>query len=328
MAGKNPRIVVLDSHTLNPGDLSWDRLSALGDCTIYERSSPQQVIPRSRDAEVVVTNKAVLSRDVISQLPKLRYIGVSATGYNNVDTSAARERNIPVTNVPVYGTNSVAQMVFAHVLNLTQRVAHHAQAVSAGRWASSADWCFWDFPLIELEGATMGIIGFGRIGQATARLAHAFGMNVLAHDALPVQVPDYARLVDLETVFRDSDVVSLHCPLTADNDKLVNAERLRLMKPTAYLINTSRGPLVDEAALADALNSGRLAGAGIDVVRVEPPAQGNPLFSAKNCYVTPHIAWATHASRQRLLNTAIDNVAAFLSGKPTNVVNDGRLRGN
>lgn len=321
MASKNPRIVVLDSLTLNPGDLSWDRLSALGDCAIYERSSPEQVIPRSLDAEVVVTNKAVLSREVINQLPNLRYIGVTATGYNNVDLSAARERDIPVTNVPVYGTSSVAQMVFAHLLNLTQRVAHHAQAVSDGRWTSSADWCFWDFPLIELEGATMGIIGLGRIGQATARLAHTFGMNVLAYDVRPFDGPECVQMVDLPTIFSESDVVSLHCPLTADNQNLVNAERLSWMKPTAYLINTARGPLVDETALADALNSDRLAGAGIDVVRVEPPRQGNPLFSAKNCFVTPHIAWATHASRGRLLGTAIDNVAAFLNGKPRNVVN-------
>jgi glycerate dehydrogenase len=321
MAANRPQIVVLDSRTLNPGDLSWERLESLGDCTLYDRSLGEEVVSRSRAADIVISNKTVLSRQVIDSLPKLKYIGITATGYNNVDLKAARERDIPVTNVPVYGTNSVAQMVFAHLLNLTQRVAHHAHAVSDSRWATSTDWCFWDFPLIELAGATMGIVGFGRIGQATGRIAHAFGMNVLAYDANRVEAPAYVQLVDMENIFRKSDVLSLHCPLTADNENLVNVERLSWMKPTAYLINTARGPLVDEQALADALNAEKLGGAGIDVVRVEPPTQGNPLFSAKNCYVTPHIAWATHASRGRLLGTTIDNVAAFLNGKPQNVVN-------
>jgi glycerate dehydrogenase len=321
MAANDFQIVVLDSCTLNPGDLSWERLEALGNCKYYDRTSSNEIVERSREADIVITNKAIMSREVINSLPKLKYIGVTATGYNNVDLKAARERNIPVANVPVYGTNSVAQMVFAHLLNLTQRVAYHAQAVSDGRWASASDWCFWDYPLIELEGATMGIVGFGRIGQATGRLAHAYGMKVLAYDANPVDAPEYAQMVDIETLFRESDVVSLHCPLTPENENLVNAERLAWMKPTAYLINTARGPLVDEQALADALNADKLAGAGIDVVRVEPPAQNNPLFSAKNCFVTPHIAWATHASRGRLLGTTIDNVAAFLDGKPQNVVN-------
>lgn len=325
MASKSsPRIAVLDSYTLNPGDLSWERLEALGSCTFYERTPSDLVVERSRDAEIVITNKALLPRAVICELPKLRYIGVTATGCNNVDLEAARERNIPVTNVPIYGTRSVAQMAFAHVLNLTQRVAHHAQAVRDGSWASAVDWCFWDYPLVELEGATMGIIGFGRIGQATARLGHAFGMRILAYDVLPVEVPEFVLRVDLKTVFCESDFLSLHCPLTAENDKLVNAERLSWMKPTAFLINTSRGPLVDEEALAAALNADRLAGAGLDVLRVEPPGMDNPLFSAKNCYVTPHIAWATRASRGRLLGAVIDNVAAFLQGQPKNVVNANR----
>ena len=321
MASNSPRIVVLDAYALNPGDLNWEKLQALGNCELFDRTPPEQVVGRVRDAEIVITNKALLPRDVIHDLPKLKYVGVMATGYNVVDVQAARERDIPVTNVPIYGTNSVAQMVFAHLLNLTQRVAHHAQAVREGRWASATDWCFWDFPLSELEGATMGIVGFGRIGQATARLAHAFGMRVLAYDAFPVKGPEFAQLVDLETVFRESDVISLHCPLTPDNEKLVNAERLQLMKPTSFLINTSRGPLVDEQALAEALNAGRLAGAGLDVIRVEPPTGDNRLFSAKNCFVTPHIAWATRESRARLMGTVIDNVAAFLAGEPQNVVN-------
>ena len=321
MTGRSPQIVVLDGFTLNPGDLSWKSLEALGDCDFFDRSPPEQVVARARDAEIVITNKALLPRESIEELPKLKYIGVTATGYNVVDIKAARERDIPVTNVPVYGTHSVTQMVFAHLLNLTQHVADHAQGVRDGRWGSAVDWCFWDFPLYELQDATMGIIGFGRIGQTTARVAHAFGMRVLAYDAFPVEGPDYVDLVDLETVFRESDVVSLHCPLTAENENLVNAQRLQLMKPTAFLINTGRGPLVDEDALAEALNAGRLAGAGLDVIRVEPPTGDNPLFSAKNCYVTPHIAWATRESRTRLINTTTENVAAFLAGQPQNVVN-------
>ena len=321
MADSPPKIVVLDGYALNPGDLSWEKLESMGECVFYDRTPPEQVLGRCGDAEIVLTNKAVIPREVIENLPNLKYIGVTATGFNVVDVEAAGERDIPVTNVPIYGTNSVAQMVFAHLLNLTQRVDHHARAVREGRWASCVEWTFWDYPLMELQGATMGIVGFGRIGQATGKLADAFGMRVLAYDAFPVKGPEFAQMVELETVFRESDVVSLHCPLTPENENLVNAERLQLMKPTAYLINTSRGPLVDEQALADALNSDRLAGAGLDVVRVEPPQGDNPLFSAKNCYVTPHIAWATRSSRQRLLNTSVDNVEAFLQGRVENVVN-------
>ena len=321
MPAESSRIVVLDGYTLNPGDLSWERLEALGPCEIHDRTPADQVVARAREAEIVLTNKTLLPREVIAELPAMQYIGVMATGYNVVDTAAARERDIPVTNIPTYGTKSVAQMVFAHLLHLTQRVAEHAAAVREGRWTSSTDFCFWDYPLTELEGAVMGIVGFGRIGQATGLLAHAFGMRVLAYDAFPVEPPEYAEMADLETVFRESDVVSLHCPLTAENDKLVNAERLALMKPTAYLINTSRGPLVDEQALAEALNSGQIAGAGLDVLRVEPPAADNVLYGAKNCYITPHIAWATRSSRGRLLNTLVDNIVAFLNGNPENVVN-------
>ena len=315
-----PRIVVLDSYTLNPGDLSWEKLESLGSCTYFDRTPPDEVVERSKNADMVLTNKALLSKDAIKQLPELKYIGVTATGYNIVDVDAARERHIPGTNVPSYGTDSVAQMVFAHLLNITQRVADHSRAVREGRWTAAPDWCFWDFPLVELKHNTLGIIGLGRIGRATARLGHAFGMQVIACNRSPVKDPEVARMVDLETVFRESDVVSLHCPLTAENEKLVSAERLRLMKPTAILINTSRGPLVDEQALADALNNDRLAGAGVDVVSTEPPSGDNPLFAAKNCYVTPHIAWATRAARARLLDIAVENVAAFLRGEPQNLV--------
>jgi glycerate dehydrogenase len=321
----NPSIVVLDGHCLNPGDLSWQGLEALGRCTVYDRTPAEQLAERIREAEIVLTNKVTLRRESMSGQSRLKYIGVTATGYNIVDVNAARELGIVVTNVPTYGTMSVAQMVFAHLLNLTQRVGDHAEAVREGRWASSADFCFWDFPLLELGAMTMGIVGYGRIGQAAAQLAQAFGMSVLANNQSAIVPSNYVRQADLETVFRESDVVSLHCPLTPETTRLVNRERLAWMKPTSFLINTSRGALVDEVALADALNSGRLAGAGLDVLDAEPPADGNPLFTAKNCYITPHIAWATTSSRQRLLDSAIENVAAFLRGEPRNVV--GRTSG-
>ncbi|MEJ2701248.1 MAG: D-2-hydroxyacid dehydrogenase [Sedimentisphaerales bacterium] len=317
------KIVVLDGYTLNPGDLSWSALEALGDCTIYDRTPTEQIVPRARQAEIVLTNKTPLSAQTIAGLTKLKYISVLATGYNIVDVEAAHERDIPVSNVPLYATESVAQMVFAHLLNLALNVAHHAQTVRDGRWSSSVDFCYWDTPLVELQGLTMGIIGFGRIGRATAKLARAFGMNVIVYDVTtPSEMPDGCRLVELEDVFRESDVVSLHCPLTPQTEKLVSAERLALIKPTAYLINTSRGALIDERALADALNEDRIAGAGLDVLSVEPPDQDNPLLTAKNCHLTPHIAWATRAARQRLLRVSVDNVAGFLTGRPQNVVND------
>lgn len=316
-----PNIVVVDGYCLNPGDLSWEQLKQLGCCTIHERTSAVELIDRLQDAELVLTNKVALNRQTISRLPRLKYIGVTATGYNIIDIDAARDRGIVVTNVPTYGTASVAQMVFAHVLNLTQRVADHAAAVRQGQWAKSSDWCFWNYPLLELSGMTMGIVGYGRIGQATAQLARAFGMHVIAHNRSPIRTIEPVRAVDLETLFRKSDVVSLHCPLSSDTRHLVSRERLALMKKTAILINTSRGPLVDESALADALNEGSLAGAGLDVMEVEPPTSTSPLYSAKNCFITPHIAWATTASRQRLLNLAIENVDQYLQGKPQNVVN-------
>lgn len=321
MSSDSPKIVVLDGYTLNPGDLTWDRLCKLGDCTIHDRTAADQIVPRAEGAQVILTNKTPLAATTIADLPDLKYIGVLATGFNVVDVKAAAGQGIPVTNIPTYGTNSVAQMVFAHLLNLAQHVSEHASAVREGRWANAIDWCFWDQPLLELDGMTMGVVGFGRIGQATGRLADAFGMRVIAYDAFPVDAPDYATIVDLDTVFRESDVISLHCPLTPENEKLVNGQRLGLMKSTAFLINTSRGPLVDEAALAEALKSGKIAGAGLDVLTVEPPPADHLLYAAKNCHITPHIAWATRSSRDRLLNTAVDNVAAFLEGSSQNVVN-------
>jgi len=319
-------IVVLDGYTLNPGDLTWKELESLGQCTVYDRTNPKEVVPRAKDAEIVLTNKTVLSSDVITQLPKLKYIGVLATGYNIVDIEAARDLGIPVTNVPAYSTQSVAQTVFAHLLNLVQHVAHHAETVRCGRWTSNPDFCYWDMPLIELVGLTMGIIGFGRIGQATAKLALAFGMKVIAYDIVtPSSISDGpqegCQFVELDDIFRLSDVISLHCPLTPQTRKLINKEHLELMKRTAFLINASRGPLVDEQALAEALNDEKIAGAGLDVLSEEPPSENNPLLKAKSCYITPHIAWATHAARQRLLQVVVDNMASFLAGRPQNVVN-------
>ncbi|MBN1676702.1 MAG: D-2-hydroxyacid dehydrogenase [Kiritimatiellae bacterium] len=316
------KIVVLDGYRLNPGDLSWDGLHALGECTVHDRTPADQTVARAAGAEIVLTNKTVLSKEILDRLPALKYIGVLATGYNVVDVEAARARGIPVTNAPEYATQAVAQMVFAHLLNLAHRIGDHARGVAEGKWTNCPDFCYWDFPLVEFEGLTLGIVGIGRIGRAVAALGRAFGMRVIACDAFPPDpVPDGITMTDLDALFRQSDAISLHCPLTDETRGLVNAERLALMKETAFLVNTSRGPLVDGRALADALNNGRIAGAGLDVLEVEPPPADSPLFTARNGYVTPHIAWATRAARQRLLNTVVANVRAFLAGEPVNVVN-------
>ena len=315
------KIIVLDGFTLNPGDLSWNELKSLGECEIHDRSSAPDVVRRAADAEIILTNKTVLNREQIFLLPKLKYIGVLATGYNIVDVAAARDRNIPVTNVPTYGTRSVAQHTFALLLELAQHAGHHVQTVRDGRWTKSPDFCYWDYPLVELDGLTMGIVGLGRIGKAVAGLAAAFGMSVLAASSTPRQPPPGIQCVELETLLRQSDVVSLHCPLTARTRNLVNKATLALLKPTAFLLNTSRGLLIDEHALAEALNTGQIAGAAVDVLSVEPPPADNPLLSAKNCIVTPHIAWATRAARSRLMQIAVANIRAFLDGRPDNVVN-------
>jgi glycerate dehydrogenase len=315
------KIVVVDGYTLNPGDLSWEDLRALGECEIYERSTDEELLARSAEAEILLTNKMEVRGRHVERLQKLRYIGVTATGYNIVDVAAARERGIIVTNVPAYGTASVAQMTFALLLELCHRTGHHAQTVSDGRWAKSSDFCYWDYPLVELDGLIMGIIGLGRIGQTVARLAQGFGMKVVATGrSKPKELPASIAWFDLETLLRTSDVVSLHCPLTTETKQMINAQRLKLMKPTAFLLNTSRGPLIDEAALAAALQAGQIAGAGLDVLSVEPPAADNPLYQAPNCFVTPHISWATRAARSRLMRVAVENVAAFIGGKPQNVV--------
>ena len=316
------KIVVLDGYTLNPGDLSWSSLEALGETTIHERSADDEVVERAKGADVILVNKVPITREIMDNLPDLKYVGVLATGYNIVDTEAARERGIPVTNVPTYGTTSVAQMVFAHVLNLAQHVAHHAETVRQGRWSDSNDWSYWDCPLIELAGLTMGVLGYGRIGRTTGELAKAFGMEVIAYDPFVQDAEQNGtRIVDLETLFRESDVISLHTPLTPDTEGLVNKKYLSMMKPTALLINTSRGPVINEPDLAEALNAGQIAGAGLDVLSAEPPPPDNPLLTAKNCYVTPHISWATRSARARLLEVVVENIAAFARGEPQNVVN-------
>jgi glycerate dehydrogenase len=316
------RIVVLDGFTLNPGDLSWDGLRRLGECVVYDRTDAGDVVQRATGAEIVLTNKTPVTAEALGRLAGLRYIGVLATGYNIVDAQAARSRGIVVTNVPTYGTESVAQTVFAHLLHWAQNVGHHAAGVRDGRWSASVDFCYWDQPLVEVHGLTMGIVGLGRIGLATARIARAFGMQVVACDR-PGMLPAEGsgiRMMGLDDLFRESDVVSLHCPLTADTKHLVNRSRLALMKRTAVLINTSRGGLVDEKALAAALNEGSIAGAGLDVLTVEPPPRTNALIGARNCSITPHSAWATVAARNRLMAIAVGNVRSFLAGQPTNVV--------
>ena len=314
-------IVILDGYALNPGDLSYDVLTQFGTLTVYDRTAPEQVVERAKEADALLTNKVVLGEQEFAQLPRLRYVGVQATGYNVVDVVAARKHGITVTNIPAYSTASVAQMVMTHLLNIAQRVDYYAQQNRAGRWTDSCDFCYWDQPLIELAGKQMGVVGFGRTGSAVARLAKAFGMTVAAYTSKPQEeLPEGVVRMSLDELFRSSDVVSLHCPLTADTHHLVNAERLALMKPTAILINTARGPIVDEQALADALNSGQLYAAGVDVLTEEPPRLGSPLLTARNCFVTPHIAWATREARTRLLQICEDNLRAFIQGTPQNVV--------
>ncbi len=320
------KIVVLDGYTLNPGDLDWAPLAALGELALHDRTSPGQVRERAAGAGILLTNKVLLDRELLGQLPDLRFVGVTATGTNVVDLDAAGERGIPVSNVPAYSTSSVAQMVFALLLELTQQVGHHAHLTRWGHWSECPDFAFWDRPLVELDGLTLGIVGFGAIGSRVARIGSALGMIIQVHTAHPERHREELAAVgaastDMENLLRTSDVVTLHCPLTESTRHLINGDRLAAMKPTAYLINTGRGPLIDEPALAAALKEKRLAGAGLDVLSQEPPPGSNPLLTAPNCFVTPHIAWATRAARQRLLATTIANVAAFLAGSPQNVVN-------
>ena len=315
------KIVVLDGYGLNPGDLSWEALQALGELTVYDRTSPAELLDRAAGAEILLTNKTVLTADNLAALPDVRYIGVLATGYNVVDIPAANARGIVVTNIPAYSTASVAQMVFAHLLNITQRVGHYAHDNREGRWVNHPDFCYWDTPLVELAGKQMGLVGLGHTGMATARLALAFCMEVCAYTSKsPEQLPEGIRKCSLDELFAECDVLSLHCPLTADTKELVNARRLATMKPTAIVLNTGRGPLVNEADLADALNRGVIAAAGVDVLSTEPPQADNPLLTARNCFVTPHIAWATLEARTRLMDIAVANVKGFLQGQVINQI--------
>lgn len=315
------KIVVLDGYAANPGDLRWDELQSLGECTIYDRTAPSEILERASGAEILLTNKTVLTAEHMVALPELKYIGVLATGYNIVDTEAAKERGIIVTNIPAYSTDSVAQMVFAHILNIAQQVQHHSEEVHKGRWSSNKDFCFWDTPLIELRGKKLGIIGLGHTGFTTARIAIGFGMQVCAFTSKTnFQLPPEIRKMELDELFRECDIISLHCPLTDSTRELVNAERLKTMKHTAILINTGRGPLINEQDLADALNNGDIHAAGLDVLSQEPPRADNPLLTAKNCYITPHIAWASTAARERLMQIMIENIKAYSSGKVINNV--------
>lgn len=315
------KIVVLDGYGLNPGDLSWEGMQALGELTVYDRTAPAELLERSAGAEVFVTNKTVITAEDMAALPDLKYIGVLATGYNIIDVKAAKDRGIVVTNIPAYSTDSVAQMVFAQILNITQRVGHYAYANRHGRWANNPDFCYWDTNLTELHGKKMGIIGLGNTGKATARIAAAFGMQVCAYTSKPLsELPEGIRKMELDEIFRECDIVSLHCPLTPDTKELVNAKRLATMKPTAILINTGRGPLVNEQDLADALNRGVIAAAGLDVLSSEPPLYTNPLLTAKNCFITPHIAWATKEARVRLMDIAVENLKGYVKGEIVNNV--------
>lgn len=317
------KIVVLDGYTENPGDLSWASLEELGELTVYDRTSEDEIIERIGDAEAVYTNKTPLTAEVINACPKLRFIGVLATGYNVVDVNAAKDKGIPVANVPTYGTAAVGQFAIAMLLEICHHVAHHSDEVHAGRWANSKDWCFWDYPLIELADKTMGIIGYGRIGQATGRIAQALGMKVLAYDAYknPALENETMRYTELDGLFAESDVIALHCPLFPETTGIINKETISKMKDGVIILNNSRGPLVVEQDLAYALNSRKVYAAGLDVVSVEPIQESNPLLQAKNCIITPHISWAPKESRQRLMDVAVDNLRQFMSGMPINVVN-------
>ena len=317
------KIVVLDGYTLNPGDLSWSGIEKHGELTVHDRTAPEQIMERLAGAEIVFTNKTPLTREHFASNPQIRFVGVLATGYNVVDIAAAKERKIPVCNIPTYGTMAVAQFAAALMLELCHRVGRHADSVKTGDWSRGSDFCYWLNPLIELDGKTLGVVGFGRIGQAFGKIAQAFGMNILAVDEYPNKSleSDTLRYTTLDDLYANADVISLHCPLFDNNKGMINQAAIAKMKPGVLILNTSRGPLINEADLAEALKSGRVAGAGVDVLSCEPPKLDNPLLSAPNCIVTPHIAWATKEARSRLMNIAVDNLAAFIKGKAQNVVN-------
>lgn len=318
------KIVNLDGITTNPGDLSWDGISRFGDYTVYDRTSPEQIVDRAKGANILIVNKTVITKDILDSLaPELKYIGLQSTGYNVVDCEHARKLGITVCNIPSYSTNAVAQLVFAFILQITNEVTLHSNAVMNGEWCSCPDFCFWKKPLTELAGKTIGIIGFGAIGRKVAKLADAFDMNILAYAPRPKDKGDLksVEFVAIDELLKNSDIITCHCPLTAETTGLINAENISKMKKTAIFINTSRGPVVDEYALADALNNGNIAAAGLDVLETEPAKKENPLLSAKNCYITPHIAWAAKETRARLIKILEENIEAYLNDRPQNVVN-------
>lgn len=319
------KIVILDGYTENPGDLSWKGMGALGELTVYDRTSltdTQETIDRVGDAEAVITNKTPIPREVFDKCPNIKYVGVLATGYNVVDINTARSKGIPVTNIPTYGTDAVGQFAIALLLEICHHIGHHSDAVHQGRWSSNADWCFWDYPLIELAGKTMGIIGFGRIGQTTGLIAKALGMNVIANDTFESESGKaVAVYVDRDTLLAQSDVIALHCPLFSETEGLINRENIAKMKDGVIILNNSRGQLIVEQDLKDALDSGKVYAAGLDVVSTEPINADNVLLGTKNCFITPHISWAPKESRQRLMNIAVNNLKAFADGNPVNVVN-------
>lgn len=316
------KIVILDGYTENPGDLSWAGFEALGELTVYDRTPAELIVERIGNADIVYTNKTPITREILDACPGIRYIGVLATGYNVVDVAAAREKGIPVTNIPTYGTDAVGQFAIAMLLEICHHVDHHSRAVHEGRWAACPDFCFWDYPLIELAGKTLGIIGFGRIGQVTGRIARALGMKVIAYDEYQSEAGrEIAEYVDLDTLCRQSDVISLHCPLFESTKGVINKKSIAQMKDGVIIINTSRGPLIVEEDLAEALNSGKVYAAAVDVVSSEPIKADNPLLAARNCLITPHIAWAPLESRKRLMDIAVGNLSAFAQGKSINVVN-------
>jgi Lactate dehydrogenase and related dehydrogenases len=315
------KIVILDCHAVNPGDLSWDEIKGLADSTVYERSKPEEVVQRAKDADAILINKVNITRELLAQLPRLKYIGELATGYNNIDLDAAHERGITVTNIPAYSTDSVAQHVFALLLNVTNRVDHYAEATREGTWSRQLDFCYWDSPLIELSGKTMGIVGLGHIGCKVAEIAHAMGMDISAATSKnSSDLPECIRKVTMEGLFSTSDIITLHCPLTAENHHMINAKTLAMMRPGTILINTGRGGLIDEEAVAAALESGHLRAYCADVMEQEPPRADNPLLRQSNAYITPHVAWATREARKRLMDICVENIKRFMAGEPQNEV--------
>ncbi len=314
-------IVVLDGYTSNPGDMSWKQLTDLGTCTLYDRTNPDQIVERAKDADCILTNKVILNSAILAQLPLLKYIGVLATGYNIIDIDSAKKQGIIIANIPDYSSNSVAQLVFGFILELTHSIGEHSRGVHAGNWSESQDFSYWNQPLIELHGKTLGVIGYGTIAKKVIQIGHAFDMKIIVHTrTVPDTVPEGITFCDLDMLLKMSDVVSLHCPLTPKTQEIINRDSLSKMKPTAYLINTGRGPLVHEQDLADALTNSVIAGAGLDVLSQEPAHKENPLLNAPRCYITPHFAWASTAARKRLITIAADNLSAFIDGNPRNVV--------